>query len=226
MAPVDHHAHAHMRRIALTPTASASAPRHRPADGQRDGPPWHVGALLAFLLLGILATWPLAGHALTAVPGFDSPITRAGMADQDQGLWAQWWVRDAIFVRHVNPLSTDLLYWPYYRGGLSLLLYDMQLLRVIVALPIQALLGLAAAYNFGVFLSFTIGGYIVGLKSPGRTIVEPGISAAIAVIIGLLLSGAFTLGNLLVGGLVPFLAGLLGGYLGERHQARGAIVSS
>jgi hypothetical protein len=74
--------------------------------------------------------------------------------------------------------------------------------------------------------SFTIGGYIVGLKSPGRTIVEPGISAAIAVIIGLLLSGAFTLGNLLVGGLVPFLAGLLGGYLGERHQSRGAIIRS
>jgi hypothetical protein len=74
--------------------------------------------------------------------------------------------------------------------------------------------------------SFTIGGYIVGLKSPGRTIVEPGISAAIAVIIGLLLSGAFTLGNLLAGGLVPFLAGLLGGYLGERHQSRGAIVRS
>jgi len=74
--------------------------------------------------------------------------------------------------------------------------------------------------------SFTIGGYIVGVKSPGRTIVEPGISAAIAVIIGLLLSSAFTLGNLLVGGLVPFLAGLLGGYLGERHQVRGAIVSS
>jgi len=47
-----------------------------------------------------------------------------------------------------------------------------------------------------------------------------------AVVIGLLLSGAFTLANLLVGGLVPFLAGLLGGYFGERHQSRGAIVSS
>ena len=42
----------------------------------------------------------------------------------------------------------------------------------------------------------------VGLKSPGRTILEPGISAAIAIVIGLLLSGAFTVGNLLVGGLV------------------------
>lgn len=69
------------------------------------------------------------------------------------------------------------------------------------------------------FASFAIGGYIVGLKSPGRTIVEPGISAALAVLVGLLLGGAFTLGNLLAGGLVPFLAGLLGGWLGERRQA-------
>jgi hypothetical protein len=74
------------------------------------------------------------------------------------------------------------------------------------------------------FASFAIGGYIVGLKSPGRTILEPGISAAIAVVIGLLLSGTFTLGNLLAGGLVPFLAGLLGGYLGERRQSPGAGV--
>jgi hypothetical protein len=72
--------------------------------------------------------------------------------------------------------------------------------------------------------SFAIGGYIVGRKSPGRTILEPGISAAIAVLIGLLLSGAFTLGNLLTGGLLPFLAGLLGGYLGERQQTQRAVI--
>ncbi len=75
------------------------------------------------------------------------------------------------------------------------------------------------------FASFAVGGYIVGVKSPGRTILEPGISAATAVLVGLLLGGAFTLGNLLAGGLVPFLAGLLGGYLGERHQSREAAVS-
>ena len=72
------------------------------------------------------------------------------------------------------------------------------------------------------FASFAVGGYVVGLQSPGRTILEPGISAAIAVVVGLLLSGAFTLGNVLAGGLVPFLAGLLGGYLGERRQSAGA----
>lgn len=68
------------------------------------------------------------------------------------------------------------------------------------------------------FLSFAIGGYIVGVKSAGRTILEPGISAAIAVALSLLIAGNFSLFNLLAGALVPFLAGLLGGWLGERRQ--------
>ena len=68
------------------------------------------------------------------------------------------------------------------------------------------------------FLAFAIGGFIVGVKSSGRTILEPGISAAIAVLIALLISGNFTLVNLLAGGLVPFIAGVLGGWLGERRQ--------
>ena len=68
------------------------------------------------------------------------------------------------------------------------------------------------------FLAFAIGGFIVGLKSTGRTILEPGISAAIAVVIALLIAGNFTIGNIIVGGIVPFLAGVLGGWLGERRQ--------
>jgi hypothetical protein len=68
------------------------------------------------------------------------------------------------------------------------------------------------------FLSFAIGGFIVGIKSAGRTILEPGISAAIAVVIALLISGNFTLGNMIAGGLIPFAAGILGGWIGERRQ--------
>ena len=80
-------------------------------------------------------------------------------------------------------------------------------------------IALAAVINL---LAFVIGGFIVGLKSAGRTILEPGISAAIAVLIALFLSGTFTVGNLLVGGLVPFAAGILGGWLGERRQEQSA----
>ena len=74
---------------------------------------------------------------------------------------------------------------------------------------------LAAVINF---LSFVIGGFIVGIKSAGRTILEPGISAAIAVVIALLISGNFTVVNMIAGGLVPFVAGVVGGWLGERQQ--------
>ena len=76
-------------------------------------------------------------------------------------------------------------------------------------------IGLAALLNF---LAFAIGGFIVGVKSAGRTIIEPAIAAALAVGVALMLSGNFSLGNLVAGGLVPFLSGLLGGWLGEKRQ--------
>lgn len=80
-------------------------------------------------------------------------------------------------------------------------------------------MALLAIVNFLVFL---IGGFIVGLKSAGRTILEPGISAAIAVLIALLIAGTFSLASIFAGGLVPFLAGVLGGWIGERRQEAAA----
>jgi hypothetical protein len=82
--------------------------------------------------------------------------------------------------------------------------------------------GKMAALALVNFLVFVIGGFIVGLKSAGRTILEPGISAAIAVIVALVIAGNFTLGSVIAGGLVPFLAGVLGGWIGERRQETSA----
>jgi hypothetical protein len=77
----------------------------------------------------------------------------------------------------------------------------------------QALLAAAVG-----FIAFLIGGFIVGVKSAGRTILEPGISAAVAVLVGLLITGSFSVMNLLVGAIIPFIAGLIGGWMGERSQ--------
>ena len=74
------------------------------------------------------------------------------------------------------------------------------------------------------FVSFVLGGFIVGLKSPGRTILEPGISAAVAVLLSLLIAGSFSIGGVLAAGVVPFLGGLLGGWLGERQQGGAAPI--
>jgi hypothetical protein len=67
-------------------------------------------------------------------------------------------------------------------------------------------------------LVFLVGGFIVGLRSAGRTILEPGISAAIAVLIGLLLSQNFSVLGLLANVIIPFIAGVVGGWLGEKQQ--------
>lgn len=75
--------------------------------------------------------------------------------------------------------------------------------------------GLAALLNF---LAFVVGGFIVGIRSAGRTILEPAIAAAIAVAIALVMSGNLSVVSLIAGGLVPFLAGLLGGWFGEKRQ--------
>ena len=80
---------------------------------------------------------------------------------------------------------------------------------------------LAALLNF---LAFAVGGFVVGVKSAGRTILEPAIAAAVSVAIALLLSGNLTIVNIIAGGLVPFLAGLLGGWLGERRQESKSVL--
>lgn len=106
-------------------------------------------------------------------------------------------------------------------GGivLTLLMPEMREAATVEDLEAMQISGgqalLAAAINF---LAFVIGGFIVGWKSSGRTIIEPGISAALAVLIALLIAQNFTVMNLLVGALIPFGAGVLGGWLGERRQ--------
>jgi hypothetical protein len=107
-----------------------------------------------------------------------------------------------------------------FLAGLVLaLMLRPQLEGVTDPAAIQLTGGQAALAALVSFLSFAIGGFIVGVKSAGRTIVEPGISAAIAVLVGLLITGSFSLVNLLVGALIPFVAGLIGGWIGERRQA-------
>lgn len=71
-------------------------------------------------------------------------------------------------------------------------------------------------------VAFALGGYIIGRKSPGKTILEAGIAAVIAVAVGLLIARDFSLGGLLAGALVPFLAALGGAWLGERAQGTAA----
>ena len=78
--------------------------------------------------------------------------------------------------------------------------------------PPTWLLGLIGVSFFG------LGGYMVGRLSPGKTIIEPGISAFIAVSLSLYFQGNFDLAGVVVGGLPLFAIACLGAWLGEKVQ--------
>ncbi len=87
---------------------------------------------------------------------------------------------------------------------------------IIVLAYIGAIIGaitgsLAVSYLL-IFLSYFAGGVIIGKKSPGKTIIEPGIASAIAS----LFPGISGLGIV-----ISFLMGVAGGYIGERWQEAG-----
>jgi hypothetical protein len=72
-------------------------------------------------------------------------------------------------------------------------------------------------------LCFFIGGYIIGKKSAGQTILEAGLAAVLAIVVALLLRGVKFPDDpvaIALGFGIPFLAALFGGWLGERAQDR------
>src|SRR5919202_2423643 len=66
---------------------------------------YHLWAVLGYLALAVVVTYPAVAHFTTAVPG-------DLIADRDQNLWNRWWIREAL--GHLaNPFHTGLLYYPY-----------------------------------------------------------------------------------------------------------------
>ena len=124
-----------------SPTSrGANSPRARPSTND-----WLC--LSAYAALTVIATWPLALHPRSAIPG---------SGDAYQFYWNLWWVKRALIDLHANPYMTADLFAPY---GASLYFHTLNLLQGAIALPITLSFGLGAAYNATVFLSFTLTGY-------------------------------------------------------------------
>lgn len=72
---------------------------------------------------------------------------------------------------------------------------------------------------FAAYASFFIGGLLVGRQSPGITIREPALGAALGVTLGSLVSKNWTIVGLVVGWILPYVLAFLGAMLGEKLQA-------
>jgi hypothetical protein len=126
-----------------------------------------IVAVGAYTVLALLATYPLVLEAGRAIPpGGDSWVY----------YWNLWWVKDSLLEKHVNPYFAPDLYFPY---GATLYLHALNLLASILALPVTVTLGIPAAFNFLVLLSFVLSGYgtyRLVLFATAPTNPEPGAS--------------------------------------------------
>ena len=108
----------------------------------------HLAVALAYCLLTLVMTWPLAINLASAIPGDGF--------DGWQNYWNLWWLKTALIDRVSNPFFTDILYYP---TGVGLHFHTLNPLNGLLSMPVQASFGLIAAYNSVVLVSWTLSGY-------------------------------------------------------------------
>ncbi|MBN1135344.1 MAG: hypothetical protein JXM73_02095 [Anaerolineae bacterium] len=112
------------------------------------GWPTHLLVVLAYLLLALVLTWPLAAHFGSHVPGDgadDPPLT-----------WNLWWASRALLDLKTSPFNCDYIFYPL---GINLAFYTPTVLNGLLSIPLQATVGLIPASNVLLLSSFVLSGY-------------------------------------------------------------------
>lgn len=116
----------------------------------------HLLALVAYALLALLLTFPLALHLSTHVPGdgIDDPALA----------WNLWWIRYSLVDQQINPFLSA---WMFHPIGINLAFYTLTVWNGLLALPLQIALNLVLASNLMLLSSFVLSGfgaYLLALK--------------------------------------------------------------
>jgi hypothetical protein len=112
----------------------------------------HLLVLVAYILLALIMTFPLAERIDTHVPGdgIDAPPLA----------WNLWWVKYSLVDLGHNPFDCDYLFYPI---KINLAFYTLTVLNGAISIPLQGVLGLIAASNLILLSSYVIGAYGVFL---------------------------------------------------------------
>jgi len=114
---------------------------------------------LGYLLINLIATWPMLTHLRGWVPGF---------GDWGQNMWALWWIRYALLALGQSPFFTDYLFYP---AGVTLLFHPLDVSDGLLSIPLYGLLGGDVTYNLMIWFSFVLGGwgtYLLALYLTGH----------------------------------------------------------
>lgn len=115
----------------------------------------HLLVLLAYLLLALALTYPLAAHFTTHVPGSET-----WAFDEYSFVWSQWWVKYALFDLGTSPLATRHVFYPL---GVNLVSFTMLWTNAVLGLPLQFAFGVIPAVNATVLATFVLSAYGVYL---------------------------------------------------------------
>jgi len=114
----------------------------------------HAVALLFFLLLACLQTWPLALHLTDGLIGLSGE--RVPNNDITIFLWNFWWVKKALFELHQSPFYCNWLGQP---GPSAFVFPTLSLQNSLAALPLSALSSLETAYNVLIIATLALTGW-------------------------------------------------------------------
>jgi hypothetical protein len=103
--------------------------------------------LLAYAVLAVIMTWPVAAQLGTRIP--------AGADDTWVHYWTFWWMKRSI-TQGDNPFYTNLLFHPQ---GVSLTNQNVAWLNIATWLPLQAIVGSNAAYSLLFIATFALNGF-------------------------------------------------------------------
>lgn len=113
----------------------------------------HLLALLGYVALSLLVTWPLLpqfGQAMVGGPGVVFTFE-----DGAQNVWNMWWVARAL-TSGASPYWTPLLYYP---DGVQMVVQTLNLSNALLALPATLAAGPVAGYHTAVLLGVALTGY-------------------------------------------------------------------
>jgi hypothetical protein len=120
----------------------------------------HAFALLGYLAMALVMTYPLAREFTRAIPGDGF--------DGWQNVWNLWWVKRALLVEGSSPYFTRMVDYPV---GAFLYFHTLNIFNGLTFLPITLGGGPMLAYNVAALFSFVAGGYgayLLGLQVISR----------------------------------------------------------
>lgn len=108
----------------------------------------NLAALLFFIVLTVIAAWPILTNLDSVIIGNDDDIY--------VNLWADWWTAKAWQDPTISLWHTEMIFYPQ---GANLIYHSFSHLNTLISLGLRPFLGILPAYNVTILLNFVLNGF-------------------------------------------------------------------